>query len=377
MRTEGIALDAAFRGELSPLQSQALDALVAHETGVFVAPPGIGKTVVAIALVARRQRSTLVLVNRRHLLDQWRSQLSVFLGVDESEIGQICGAPGKKNKPSARIDVAMVQALARPDCVDDVVAGYGHVIVDECHHASSPSFERVLAEVKARYVVGLTATPQRRDGHQAIMRMQLGPTRFEVQPRSLLAARPFTHKLVVRETGFRLEPETSEPTITQIYASLAADEARNAVILEDVISTLAEGRNPVVLTQRRGHVDWFAQRLGPYARTVAILKGGMSKGDEKRARATLVGERRNGPTVLVATGPYIGEGFDDAPLDSLFLAMPIAWKGTLEQYVGRLHGYRNIGYGEGELPAGFEYLAEEWPGGLDARDGDDEAQEEP
>jgi len=408
LRTEGTALDIDFLGKLTPLQAQAIDALVANDIGVFVAPPGVGKTVVAIALVARRQRSTLILVNRRHLLDQWRSQLSAFLGIDASDIGQIGGAPGKKNKPTGRLDVAMVQALVKADSVDDRVAEYGHVIVDECHHASSPSFERVLSELKARYVLGLTATPQRRDGHQAIMSMHLGPIRFQVHARSLVASRPFRHKLVVRETGFRLEPASAEQTITQIYAALAADETRNTSVLEDVISTLAEGRNPIVLTQRRGHVDWFAQRLGPYARNVAVLKGGMSKGDEKRARATLVGERRKGPTVLIATGPYIGEGFDDAPLDSLFLAMPIAWKGTLEQYVGRLHrlhpgkrevrvfdyvdrsvpmlarmfakrlrGYRNIGYQEGELPARFEYLAEEWPGGLDARDGDDEAQEEP
>ncbi len=408
LRTEGTPLDVGFLGKLTPLQTQAIDALVANDIGVFVAPPGVGKTVVAIALIARRQRSTLIVVNRRHLLDQWRGQISAFLGIDASQIGQIGGAAGKKNKPTGSLDVAMVQALVKSDSVDDRVAEYGHVIVDECHHASSPSFERVLAELKARYVLGLTATPQRRDGHQAIMSMHLGPIRFQVHARSLVASRPFRHKLMVRETSFRLEPASTEPTITQIYAALAADEARNATILEDVISTLAEGRNPVVLTQRREHVDWFAQRLGPYARNVAILKGGMSKGDEKRARAALVGERRNGPTVLVATGPYIGEGFDDAPLDSLFLAMPIAWKGTLQQYVGRLHrlhpgkrevrvfdyvdrsvpmlakmfgkrlrGYRNIGYQEGELPAGFEYLAEEWPGGLDARDGDDEAQEEP
>jgi superfamily II DNA or RNA helicase len=405
LRIEGDSIDVRFHGELTPLQSQALEAIAAHDTGVFVAPPGVGKTVVAIALIAHRKRSTLVLVNRRHLLEQWRGQLALFLGIDQAEIGLILGGKSKKSKRTGRLDVAMVQSLVKPDSIDDLVAEYGQVIVDECHHASSVSFERMLAEVRARYVVGLTATPQRRDGHQAVMRMQLGPIRVEVNPRSLAASRPFEHKLIVRDTLFRLEATDIEPTIMQIYARLAADEPRNAAILEDVIGTLAEGRHPVVLTQRREHVDWFAQRLAPYARTVAVLKGGMGKRAEKQVRDSLAGGRANGSTVLVATGPYIGEGFDDVHLDTLFLAMPIAWKGTLAQYVGRLHrlhpgkkevrvfdyvdkavptlasmfgkrlrSYRSIGYQESELPAQFELLAEEWPGDWDDLDDEDEVE---
>jgi superfamily II DNA or RNA helicase len=393
LRTEGEPLEAAFRGDLTPLQTKALEAMAAQDTGVLVAPPGVGKSVIAIALIARRKRSTLVIVNHTHLLDQWRGQLALFLGIDETEIGRIGGGTSKKRKRTGRVDVAMVQSLVKPDSVDDLVAEYGQVIVDECHHASSVSFERMLGEVRARYMVGLTATPQRRDGHQAIMRMQLGPIRFEVHPRSLAAARPFEHKLIVRETAFRMQDPEAKPTIAQVYAQLAANEARNAAILEDVIGTLAEGRHPVVLTQRREHVDWFAQRLGPYARTIAVLKGGMGKRAEKEMRDSLTAGRANGPTVLVATGPYIGEGFDDVSLDTLFLALPIAWRGTLAQYVGRLHrlhpgkkevrvfdyvdravpmlasmfekrlrSYRSIGYDEGQLPEQFELLAEEWPG---------------
>jgi len=411
LRTEGEPVDVAFRGDLTPLQSEALEAIAASDTGVFVAPPGVGKTVVAIALIARRKRSTLVLVNRRHLLDQWRGQIALFLGTAETEVGRIAGGPATKRKRTGRIDVAMVQSLVKPDSVEDLVTEYGQVIVDECHHASSVSFERLLAEARARYVVGLTATPQRRDGHQAIMRMQLGPVRFEVHPRSLAAARPFDHKLIVRETGFRPQDPEAQSTIAQVYAQLAADEARNAAILEDVIGTLAEGRHPVVLTQRRDHVDWFAQRLGPYARTIAVLKGGMGKRAEKEMRDSLAAGSANGPTVLVATGPYIGEGFDDVSLDTLFLALPIAWKGTLAQYVGRLHrlhpgkkevrvfdyvdravpmlasmfekrlrSYRSIGYDQGELPEEFELLAEEWPGSwveIDEPEEDEGAGEEP
>jgi len=286
----------------------------------------------------------------------------------------------------------MVQALTKTEHVDERVAMYGQLVVDECHHASSVTYERVLGEAHARYVVGLTATPQRRDGHQAIMCMQLGPIRFEVKPHTIAASQPFEHRLIVRETAFHMQPGEADASIVEIASKLMADEQRNTAILEDVIATLAEGRNPIVLTQRREHVDWFAGRLGRYARTVAVLKGGMGKRTEKQTRALLARERANGSTVLVATGPYVGEGFDDAPLDTLFLAMPIVWKGSLAQYVGRLHrnspgkrevrvfdyvdravpqlasmfvkrlrGYRSMGYREGELPDDFERLTEEWP----------------
>ena len=364
---------------------------------MLVAPPGVGKTVIATALIAGRKRSTLILVHRRHLLDQWRAQLSLFLGIEPTAVGQIGGGGGKASKPNGLLDIAMVQALVTPNAVDDAVAGYGQVIVDECHHASSVSFERVLAEVRARFVVGLTATPQRRDGHQAIMRMYLGPTRFEVSAKKLAAVRPLEHRLFVRETFFELDEREADLSIAELYGKLHRDEARNAAILEDIIGTLVEGRNPIVLTQRREHLEWFAERVRPYARNIAVLKGGMGKRAEQEARETLAAATADGSTVLVATGPYVGEGFDDPRLDTLFLAMPIAWKGTLAQYVGRMHrlhpgkkevrvfdyvdravpklrrmfdkrlrGYRAIGYPESEVPEEFELLSEHWPAAWDA-----------
>jgi len=395
-RSDGEPLDLSFTGELTALQAQAVESLLAHETGVLVAPPGVGKTVVATALIARRKRSTLILVHRRHLLDQWRTQLALFLGIEPTAVGQIGGGGAKAKKPNGLLDIAMVQALVKPDTVDDAVAGYGQVIIDECHHASSVSFERVLAEVRARFVVGLTATPQRRDGQQAIMRMYLGPIRFQVTPKKLAAIQPLEHRLFVRETSFELEESEADLSITEIYGRLHRDDVRNTAILEDIIGTLVEGRNPIVLTQRREHLEWFAERVRPYARNVAVLKGGMGKQAEQEARETLAAATPDGSTVLVATGPYVGEGFDDPRLDTLFLVMPIAWKGTLAQYVGRLHrlhpgkkevrvfdyvdravpklrrmfekrlrGYRAIGYAESEVPEGFELLSEQWPADWD------------
>ena len=201
-RHPGQPLDVQFNGKLTAIQKQAVDALRKHDIGVFVAPPGVGKTVVGTWLIAERQCNTLVLVHRQPLLDQWIAQLALFLGLDTKDIGRIGGG---KHKPNGRLDVAMIQSLVRKDKVDDLVANYGHVIVDECHHLPAVSFERVLAEVRARFITGLTATPQRRDGHHPIIEMQLGPVRFTVDARNQAVRRPFNHNLIIRETGFNLD----------------------------------------------------------------------------------------------------------------------------------------------------------------------------
>lgn len=380
-RTAGAPLDVRFRGTLTPVQESAARALLAHDTGVFVAPPGVGKTVIGTYLVAARACSTLILVHRRPLLDQWLAQLFQFLGLDPKEIGQVRGA---KRTPTGLIDVAMIQSLVRKDSVADLVAEYGQVIVDECHHLPAVQFERVLREAKARYLVGLTATPQRRDGHHPITEMQLGPVRFKVDAKSQAAARPFRHRLVVRETAFFAKSAGERAGIQELYAALAKDETRNAMILNDVVAALEEGRSPILLTERKDHLDYFARRLERLARNLVVLHGGKGAKADREVRAKLAAIPSNEERLLLATGRYIGEGFDDARLDTLFLALPVSWKGTLVQYTGRLHrlhpakrevrifdyvdrqepmllrmfekrlrGYRAIGYARGEAPLGY------------------------
>jgi superfamily II DNA or RNA helicase len=306
---------------------------LAHDAGVFVAPPGVGKTVVGTYLVAARARNTLILVHRQPLLDQWVAQLGMFLGLDPKAIGQI-GAG--KRRPTGRLDVAMLQSLVREGRVDDVVAGYGHVIVDECHHVPAVSFERILSEVKARYLTGLTATPRRRDGLHPILEMQLGPVRYAVDAKSQAARRPFDHRLIVRETAFAGAVDPAQG-IQALYGALAGDERRNRLILDDVVRALEEGRSPILLTERKDHLEHLATRLRSSGRHVVVLQGGMTPSERRDVMAQLGSIPEDAPRLVLATGRYIGEGFDDARLDTLFLTMPVSWKGTLVQYTGRLH----------------------------------------
>jgi superfamily II DNA or RNA helicase len=331
---EGAALDCSFTGTLTSSQERAAKALLAHDIGVLVAPPGTGKTVIGTFLIAMRRRNTLVLVHRKPLLDQWVAQLSLFLSKTPREIGQIGSG---KNRPTGEIDVAMMQSLVRLGHVADLVTGYGHIIVDECHHVPVVSFERVLSEVKARFVTGLTATPRRRDGQQPVLHMQLGPVRFAADSRNKNAKRPFLQSLIVRKTEFAISQRAERTTIQELYSMLAADRARNDLICKDVLQALEDRRSPIVLTERRDHLEKLADKLRVYVPDLVVLHGTMKTSTRREALAHFATAPDGKPRLLLATGRYIGEGFDDARLDSLFLALPVSWKGTLIQYSGRLH----------------------------------------
>jgi superfamily II DNA or RNA helicase len=333
-RHTGEPLALRFEGRLTPVQERAAQALLAHDIGVFVAPPGVGKTVVGTYRVVARGRTTLVLVHRQPLLDQWIAQLAMFLGIDPKTIGQI--GVGKRN-PTGRLDVAMIQSLVREGSVDDLIAGYGQVIVDECRHVPAVSFERVLSEVKARFVTGLTATPRRRDGLHPILEMQLGPVRFAVDPRTQAAHRPFEHRLIVRETPFAGKPMDADRGIQTLYATLVADESRNRAHRRRRGTSPREGRSSILLTERKDHLEVLATRLRSFVRHLVVLQGGMTPAERRDVAAQLASISDTDPRLVLATGRYIGEGFDDARLDTLFLTMPLSWKGTLVQYAGRLH----------------------------------------
>ena len=335
-RNCGRAVNAAFLGELTGEQKTAAEALLAHETGVLAAATGFGKTVVAASAIASRGVNTLVLVHRRQLLDQWIAQLGAFLDVPESAIGRIGGG---NRRPGGIVDVGMLQSLERGNVVDDLVGDYGHLVVDECHHVSAVSFEAVARRTRARYVLGLSATVTRKDGHHPIVFMQCGPIRFQTSAKAEARRRPFIHRAVLRPTSFRLarDIDAERPPIQQVYAALIRDEDRNGMIFDDVLTALEAGRSPILLTERKEHARYFAERLAGFARNVLLLQGGMGARQRREVMQRLEEIPDHEERVLVATGRYVGEGFDDARLDTLFLTMPISWKGTLAQYVGRLH----------------------------------------
>jgi len=333
-RFSGTRLETSFQGSLSPQQQEAAETILKHDIGTLSATTAFGKTVIGAWLVAERKVNTLILVHRRQLMDQWRERLAVFLDLPKSSIGQIGGG---KNKPSGLVDIAVIQSLYQKGEVKDIVADYGQVIIDECHHLPAFSFEKVLKEVKARFVLGLTATPIRKDGHHPIIMMQCGPIRWRTNTKEQTEARPFAHVVIARTTNFRIAPDSGDVGIQDIYAALAADDRRNDLILKDIQKALEEGRSPLVLTERTEHLERLAEGLKKLTKNVIVLRGGAGVKARRAIAEQIASISGTESRVLIATGRYVGEGFDDARLDTLFLTMPISWRGTLQQYAGRLH----------------------------------------
>jgi len=336
-RHPGVPLSVSFQGTLRPQQAVAAEALAGHDQGVLAATTAFGKTVVAAWLIARRGVSALVLVHRQQLLEQWVERLATFLGLPARAIGRIGGG---RNKPNGALDVALIQSLVRAGVVDDRVGEYGHLVVDECHHLPASSFEQLVRRAKARYVLGLSATVTRKDGHHPIVFMECGPVRHRVSAREQAAERPFTHNVWVRPTAFH-PPGAGDPDLRvqfhDLYEALIADDRRNRLIVDDVAAAVREGRSPVVLTERTRHLEQLAERLSPIVRHLVVLRGGMGRRQLQDALAQLVAIPESQERVVLATGGYLGEGFDDARLDTLFLTLPVSWGGTIAQYAGRLH----------------------------------------
>ncbi|HYI11763.1 MAG TPA: DEAD/DEAH box helicase family protein [Thermoanaerobaculia bacterium] len=335
-RLAGLPLGATFRGELRPEQRIAAEAMLAYETGVLSATTAFGKTVVAAWLIAQRRVNTLVLVHRRQLLDQWVERLSAFLDLQALGIGQIGGG---RDRANGLLDVAVIQSVGRKGVVDDRVGEYGHLIVDECHHLSAYSFEQVARRAKARFVTGLSATVARKDGHHPIIFMQCGPIRHRVSAKTQATARPFEHTVIVRPTAFQAastDPD-QRTQFQRLYRELIDDDMRNRRICDDVLEAVSEGRSPLVLTERNDHLDRLASHLSGGIRHLLVLRGGMGRKQRKAVAGQLATIPPDEGRVLLSTGKYIGEGFDDARLDTLMLTLPVSWRGTIAQYAGRLH----------------------------------------
>ena len=336
-RVSGAPLGVRFKGELRPEQQLAAKALAAHETGVLAATTAFGKTVLAAWLIAQRGVSTLVLVHRQQLMAQWVERLSQFLELPNEAIGKLGGG---RRKLTGKLDVALIQSLVRKGVVHDCVGAYGYLVVDECHHLPAASFELVARRAKVRYVTGLSASITRQDGHHPILFMQCGPVRYRVNAQQQAASQPFAHQVLVRPTGFRSNWPSEEDTrleFQKLNKALTEAPARNQMICADVLAAVRAGRFPLVLTERTEHLRLLAEELAKRVEHVIVLQGGMGRKETQAAMAALAQLPEGQSGVLLATGKYIGEGFDEPRLDTLFLTMPISWRGTIAQYVGRLH----------------------------------------
>lgn len=336
-REEGTKTDYEFIGKLNKKQEKVKNELLQHETGVLCATTGFGKTVIGAKIISELKTNTLVIVNRNNLLEQWKERLSYFLGIDKKEIGQLGSG---KEKLNGKLDIASFQSLFKKDNFEELIKGYGLVIVDECHHVAAFSFENVLKQIKAKYVYGLTATPTRKDGWHKIIYMQCGDIRARVSNRELKQNRKMEHKVIVKKTNYKYIPteEKDKIQISEILNDMCQNVFRNSMIIEDIKKSILEGRIPIVLTERIEHLKILKDSLEDLNVPVVIYKGNMGKKKAKEIQDLLrEADEKHKPRIILATSSSMGEGFDDNRLDTLFLTMPVSWKGRIIQYVGRLH----------------------------------------
>ena len=311
--------------------------MLQYETGVLCATTGFGKTVIGAKIISELKTNTLVIVNRNNLLEQWKERLSYFLGIDKKEIGQV-GA--SKEKLNGKLDIASFQSLYKKDNFEELIKGYGLVIVDECHHVAAFSFENVLKQVRAKNVYGLTATPTRKDGWHKIIYMQCGDIRARVSNSELKQNKRMEHKVIVKKTNYKYIPteEKDKIQIAEILNDRCQNVFRNNMIIEDIKKSVLEGRIPIVLTERIEHLKILKEAIDDFKVPVVIYKGNMGKKKTKEIQDLIKeADENNKSRIILATSSSIGEGFDDNRLDTLFLTMPVSWKGRIIQYVGRLH----------------------------------------
>ena len=315
-----------FKGNLEKEQSVAVNNILSKDIGILVAPPGTGKTVMAINAIAKRKTNTLILVHRKNIMEQWKKQLNYLLNIDKDKIGQI---GGNKNKPTGIIDVATFQSLDSENGVNNRIINYGFVIVDECHHISAFSFEKILNCIKAKYVLGLTATPYRSDGHQPIINFQCGKICYQFKQEKLLQCKVF-----VKETSFTYN-FNKQFDINNLWKNIINDTGRNNLIIQDILNVLQQKRFPLIITERKEHIKILYEMLKDKVENIILLYGGIKQKEYKNI-IEQIKNRGNKKMIIISTGSYIGEGFDEPSLDTLFVAMPSSFKGKIVQYTGRL-----------------------------------------
>ncbi|AEF80282.1 TOTE conflict system archaeo-eukaryotic primase domain-containing protein [Leadbettera azotonutricia] len=350
-QNHGTPINVSFQGELYAEQKAAADAMAINPTGILSASTAFGKTVIALWLIVHRKVNTLILVHRKQLLDQWVERIQQFLNIPKTEIGCFSGA---KKKRTGIIDIAVMQSISKKGNVADWVKDYGQIIVDECHHISASSFESIIRKCPAYYRLGLSATVTRKDGQQPIVIMNLGDIRYSVRQSNT----QFIQKVIPHYTEFQLPATEDKPLeIQDIFRHLWMDENRNRQIIQDIVAAFTEGREILVLSERIDHLALLEEALLRFTDYLFVLKGGLGKKQLKTIMENIQNEPSDAHRIILATGKYLGEGFDLPCLDTLFLVFPFSWKGTLIQYAGRLN---RTYYGKTETRI-YDYVDEKVP----------------
>ncbi len=348
-RQQGMPLKLSFTGTLYPEQQLAADAMLTHDTGILAAATAFGKTAVGAYLVVARQVNTLVLVHNTEIMKNWVEDFEKFLHIEHEapEYQTASGRTRKRKKLIGRlisnhnsltgiVDVAMISSLGKKGNIKPLVKDYGLIIMDECHHAASVTAEEVLNEVSARYVYGLSATPQRDDGQEAKVLMLLGGVRHRYTAKDRAKAQGIAHFIYPRFTRL-VHALADDLKINEAYRLVRESKLRNEQIVSDVKECLALGRTPLVMSKFKEHAALLYDKLKPHCDHIFLLQGGRSSKERDAIREQMKAVPPHETVVLVAIGQYIGEGFNYPRLDTMMLTTPIAWSGNVEQYAGRLH----------------------------------------
>lgn len=347
IRDERIAkkkINITFHGELTPEQLEAIKTWKSQDTGILMAPPGSGKTVMACAVIAERKVSTLILVHRSQLMDQWKERISQFLEIPVKEIGTLGGA---KKKLTGNVDVGMLQSLSKMEDLFEIAEKYSQIIIDECHHIPAVSFEDILKQLPARYVLGLTATPYRKDGLEKILFQQCGPIRYEMKQLDRNNLVKIAH---FYETGFKAPEELGQkPPYHLLIHHLVTNLKRNQIIADLAIHAIRKQRVSILISDRKDHLEILSTLVIAKMPELKISQLDGDLTNKKRKIALLDIEKSikgKEQILIIATASLIGEGFDLPELDTLILASPLSFEGRIVQYAGRLH---RASEGKGEV----------------------------
>ena len=333
-RFVGNKIEVKFNGSLREEQQIAIDHMLKYDNGILCAPTGFGKTVIGCKLIAERKVNTLILVNKIQLLNQWKDRIKEFL--DVKEVGEISS---KKKNITNVIDVVSVKSLWNNGNVLDIAKNYGMIIIDECHHTAAYTFEQAINTGNAKYVYGISATPERENGHTPIIKMQCGDIRYKVDSLTFNKKLNIPMKVIAKKSRLNFTNQNIDNyELNEINDLIAKDIIRSENIIKDIKKEYDNGKNILVLTERLELMNYIYDKLSKYTNNIFKYYGGIGKKVLKSYMElnNQINENEDNK-IIVATGSYIGEGFDDSKLDVLFLTMPISGQTRVTQYAGRLH----------------------------------------